>query len=108
MFADIFCNGELIGQLEVRGSEMRSVFGKFTHAPGFESIRSLVERIQSLSARIESEDDGGRTPPETETELEALRTQLGAFSFTARWENGSCHGIEDVDWRDAWFEFNCP
>jgi hypothetical protein len=105
MVVDILCDGDLIGRLEERVAEMRSVFGRFTEAPGFERVRSLFERIHSLELRIESEGRAGGELGELERELDSLHGRLSTFAFAARWENGHVGPIDDLDWEPNWLEF---
>jgi hypothetical protein len=105
MFVEIVCDGDLIGRLEVRGGEMRSVFGRFTETPGFERVRSIFERIHFLELRIRSEEEAGGEPVELQAELDALHDRLSVFAFVARWENGHAGPIDDLDWKPNWLEF---
>jgi len=105
MTVEVVCEGDLIGHLEVRGGEMRSVFGQFKEAPGFERVRSIFERIHFLESRIRSEESAQGDPAELQAELDALHDRLSTFAFVARWENGHVGPIDDLDWKPNWLEF---
>lgn len=72
-------DGDLVGQLDVKGAEMREIWGVFRPKRGFEKHRSLFERY--ARACVAEEEACGDEWKARIAEVEAVEDEIDAIGF---------------------------